>query len=101
MRSGDSAQASVIRTGDPGHGAPVMKPHDQIHAHANVAAIAAHHPHNLRISAPQRHEIDQRYGSCLGLELRFENQSARAIAAANLRLANWRYLPSAIFGISE
>src|SRR5579863_7835185 len=96
MRSGDGAQGSVTLAGNPGHGAPVIEPHDQIHVHAHAAAIAANHSYDFGMATPQRHEIDQRDRSRLSLKLRFEDQSSRTISATDGGLANGRYLPAAI-----
>jgi hypothetical protein len=69
--------------------------------HPNAAAIAAHQPNDLRIAAAERHEIDQRYVSGVGLKLSFEDKSSRAIATAYFGFASRSYLPSAIVRVPQ
>ncbi len=101
--NGDQSAAGLAR--DPRDGTAVVEADDQVHAHLDAAAGAVDSPQNSRVlrfrmNLSHRHEVDQRGGSAIGYEFRFEDERSRAIAAAHSRGPDGRQLPAAVLVVS-
>ena len=78
---GDGAQRAVFDAGHPGHDGAIAEAQNQLGVHRELAARADDEAHDRRMLGAARHEIDQRRGAVVGLEMGLEHQRVRPVAA--------------------
>ena len=98
---GNGAERAVFQSGYPWDHGAVAEPQNKLGVHRQLAARSDDELHDLRAVAAERHEIDKRRRPGGGLELDFEHQRVRTIAARDARFLTRRYEPVAVFSGAE
>ena len=101
VRPGDRAQRAVFEPGHPRHDRAITEAKDEFGSHRHLAAHAEQEPHNCRMPAAQRHEVDHGRRAILGFEGCFQHQGVRPIPAGDLGVAARRNQPASVLGGPE
>ena len=95
--AGDGAHRAVLQPRHPRRGRAVAEAQHQLHAHRDLAFVAAHDAHQVGRGAARQHEVDHGRLAAIGLERGLEDQRVLAVAAARrLDLVVRRDQPEAV-----
>ena len=93
---------SAVDPAHPGHDGTVIGPDGQIHVHGDLAAAALNQAHDIQHTPGHGHEIDQRHGPVIRLEIGFQDQGFAAIAPSHrANFGGRRDLPPAVLRAAE
>ena len=92
----------MVRAGHPRSRSSIVKTERKVHTHRHSTPHALHHPYNVGVLIPQRHEIDETNLTPCRLECSLQNQRIISIASANLfNRPRWRNLPVTVISRTQ
>ncbi len=84
--AGNRPEPAILQTSHPRNGASIIEAQDQLHAHCNAAANAAHNANQVGTAVAERHEVEQDSATPIGLKGGFHDQRVIEIAPRAARL---------------
>ncbi len=99
--AGHGLQRAVGIATHPGDDGAVIEAEDQLHAHPHPPALAHDKADQVRGRASQRHEVDERDDTLVGLEAGLEDQGARAVTPGDSGRAHGCDQPASVLGAAQ